>query len=119
VSLRESGLFSAPFGVFSGTFVYNHKTMRRILPLASLCMAISMGFAGKAPGTDPRLKGAYRVPPRNGRTFVHREGTPGEIGFQHGFPMARESKDGFDVMNLEAEQDMKKPPAPTRKTAGS
>jgi hypothetical protein len=95
--------------MFSGTFVYNHKTMRRILPFLALCAALSLGFAAKAPTRDPRLKGAYRLPQKDGWTYVHLEGSPGEIGFQHGYLLSREIKDTFDVLKLEAEHDEKKP----------
>jgi hypothetical protein len=92
----------------SGTFVYNHKTMRTLLPCFAFCAVISLAFAGKVGSTDPRLKNAYRLPVRNGWTYVHLEGTPSEIGFQHGWLLSKEIKDGFDVQKLEAEHDSKK-----------
>ena len=74
-------------------FVYNHKTMRRILPLLCLCAVISLGFGGKVGTPDPRLKNAYRMTPKNGWTYVHLEGAPSEIGFQHGWLISKEIED--------------------------
>jgi hypothetical protein len=57
---------------------------------------------------DPRLKNAFRQEPRNGWTFVHLEGTPAEIGFQHGYLMADEISDLQKVCVLEMTHDSKK-----------
>jgi hypothetical protein len=56
---------------------------------------------------DPRLQKAFRRPEVNGWTFVHLEGTPSEIGYQHGYLLAPEIKDGFDVQKLELTHDGK------------
>ena len=54
-----------------------------------------MGPAGAKPG-EPRqadlLKGSYRFD-RNGWTFVHLEGTPQQVGFQHGYQLSAEIED--------------------------
>jgi Phospholipase B len=50
---------------------------------------------------DPRLKHAFRRPETNGWTFVHLEGTPSEIGFQHGYLLAPEIADTLKVFELE------------------
>ena len=83
--------------------------MRRIFPLLCLVTAISLGFAAKVDSPDPRLKNAYRLPAQNGWTYVHLEGAPKELGYQHGWLLAKEIKDGIDVQKLEAEHDLKKP----------
>jgi hypothetical protein len=83
--------------------------MRRILPLICLSAVISLGFAAKVASPDPRLKNAYRLPPRNSWIYVHLEGSPSEIGYQHGWLLSKEIKDSFDVQKLEAEHDLKKP----------
>src|SRR5947207_2011469 len=78
VSLREDS-------VASFIFVYNHKTMWRIelailvFGLASVCAAARIGES------DPRLKNAFRRPQREGWTYVHLEGSPAQIGYQHGW----------------------------------
>jgi hypothetical protein len=58
--------------------------------------------------TDPRLRKAWRLPARDGWTQVHLEGTPSEVGFQHGWLLAPEIKDGFEVQKLETLHDSHK-----------
>ena len=41
---------------------------------------------------DDRLKGSYRFE-SNGWIYVHLEGSPGQIGYQHGSLLARETED--------------------------
>lgn len=55
--------------------------------------------------TDPRLEGGFRQEPRNGWTFVHLEGTPEEVGFQHGYLLAAEILDVQKVNALEFKHD--------------
>jgi len=43
---------------------------------------------------DPRLKNAYRFE-RAGWVYIHLEGSPSDIGFQHGYLLATEIGDGF------------------------
>jgi hypothetical protein len=83
--------------------------MRRPLAPLLLVLATIFAFAGKVSTPDTRLKGAYRLARRNGWTFVHLEGAPGEIGFQHGWLLAKEIRDGFEVQKLEVVHDTKKP----------
>jgi len=47
---------------------------------------------------DPRLKGAYRYE-RGGWVYVHLEGAPGNIGFQHGFLLATEIQDAYAAVS--------------------
>ncbi|HUK25225.1 MAG TPA: C45 family peptidase [Terriglobales bacterium] len=51
--------------------------------------------------SDPRLQHAFRRPETNGWTFVHLEGTPGEIGYQHGYLLAPEIAEALKVTELE------------------
>jgi hypothetical protein len=83
--------------------------MRRGLLALPLLLIISGSYGAKVEPPDPRLRGAYRLAPRDGWTFVHLEGAPNEIGFQHGWLLSKEIKDGFDVQKLEAEHDLKHP----------
>ena len=55
--------------------------------------------------TDPRMKGASRRPPVSGWTQVHLEGTPAEIGYQHGVLMSAEIADLQKVYALEMQHD--------------
>jgi hypothetical protein len=51
-------------------------------------------------GDDPRLAKAYRFD-RGGWTYVHLEGAPYDIGFQHGYLLANEIADAFGAVSLE------------------
>ncbi len=55
-----------------------------------------------------RLKNSYRRPEKSGWTFVHVEGTPAEIGFQHGYLLAPEIRDALKVTELELTHDNSK-----------
>jgi len=48
---------------------------------------------------DRRLQKAYRFQ-KGGWTYVHLEGSPSEIGFQHGYLLATEIADGFEAIKL-------------------
>ncbi len=65
----------------------NLKSFLRCGCGALLLTAVAFG-AG-----DARLRQSYRNPPRGGWTFVHLEGSPSEIGFQHGYWLAKEIED--------------------------
>jgi hypothetical protein len=64
-------------------------------------------LAGDA-GGDARLKHAFRRPDQNGWTFVHLEGGPAEIGFQHGYLLADEIADALKVTSLEQTHESRK-----------
>src|ERR1700691_4709909 len=49
---------------------------------------------------DPRLAKSYRCD-RGGCIYVHLEGSPHDIGFQHGYLLADEIADAFSAVNLE------------------
>jgi hypothetical protein len=57
---------------------------------------------------DPRLKSAYTME-RDGWTYVHLEGTPTQIGFQHGSLLARRIEDNVNVFRTETAHDSNKP----------
>lgn len=84
--------------------------MRRIAPAACivLLIAAALSVLSREPQADPRLKGAFRRPAQNGWTFVHLEGTPAQIGFQHGYLLAPEIREGCRVQQLELTHDNKK-----------
>lgn len=67
---------------------------------------IVVAFAGVAPaqtGTKPaELKGAYTFD-RGGWTYVHLEGSPHEIGFQHGYLLKDQIEDNLKLYHAEAE----------------
>jgi hypothetical protein len=58
--------------------------------------------------TDARLAGAYRFT-RGGWTYVHLQGSPNQIGFQHGYLLAPEIADAFAAVKLDDTHTTKKP----------
>jgi len=52
------------------------------------------------PAPDPRLDKAYRFE-RDGWIYVHLEGTPEQLGYQHGFLLAPEIQDAFEAVKYE------------------
>lgn len=84
--------------------------MRRTA-LGSVLILLGLAFAlvSREPQADPRLAKGFREPERNGWTFVHLEGTPGEIGYQHGALLAREIGEAKAILALEMERDTGKP----------
>jgi hypothetical protein len=57
---------------------------------------------------DARLQHSFRLPEKNGWTFVHLEGQPSDIGFQHGYLLAPEIADMLRVTVLEETHDNQK-----------
>ena len=76
--------------------------MRRAIGIAVVCSLIIFAAVGASttPKTDERLKGAFRRPPAHGWTYVHLEGTPQQIGYQHGSLLAAEIQDLYKVYAL-------------------
>src|SRR5579871_1648152 len=79
------------------------KTPAVLASLLLLLLAVSL--VSREPQTDPRLKNSYRRAAKSGWTFVHLEGTPAEVGFQHGYLLAPELADAFKVTELELTHD--------------
>ena len=50
-----------------------------------------------AASNDPRLKSAYSFE-RGGWVYVHLEGDPATVGFQHGYMLAKEIEDAFPAV---------------------
>src|SRR5215472_15014720 len=63
------------------------------LILTSTCIAMA------ATGPDPRLEKSYHFQ-QGGWTYVHLEGSPSEIGYQHGYLLAPEIQDAFEAIRL-------------------
>ncbi|MCL5743019.1 MAG: phospholipase B family protein, partial [Acidobacteria bacterium] len=73
-----------------------------------------IGFAGLvllpgAPVGDARLSKALRRPDSNGWIFVHLEGSPAAIGFQHGYLLAPEIREAHKRVRLSMTHDSGKP----------
>ncbi len=78
-----------------------------ILPLV-LLFGAAVALVSREPQADPRMKNALRRPSQNGWTYVRLEGTPSEIGFQHGYLLAPEIRDAEKVISLELTHDTKR-----------
>jgi hypothetical protein len=81
------------------------KILRSVLILSFVLTSISLSFAGDS--KDPRLEGAYRFE-RGGWTYVHLQGAPDRIGFQHGYLLAPEIEDYYRVLKLESEHSTRR-----------
>ncbi|HMK31891.1 MAG TPA: C45 family peptidase [Terriglobales bacterium] len=86
-------------------------TVRFTLLLASvmvlgiaLCLLSAAGPAAAAAHSktapDPRLGKAYRFE-RDGWIYLHLEGSPQQLGFQHGFLLAPEIQEAFEAVKYE------------------
>ncbi len=53
----------------------------------------------KSAPADPRLRDAYRFD-QAGWMYVHLEGAPDRVGFQHGYLLAPEIADAFEAVKL-------------------
>ena len=62
---------------------------------AALLLALAFTLVSREPQTDPRLKKASRASERGGWIQVHLEGSPAEIGFQHGYLLEPEIQDNY------------------------
>jgi hypothetical protein len=82
--------------------------LRSAILLCLFFAAVSLSLSSRDQTTDVRLKNAFRRPAVNGWTFVHLEGTPSEIGYQHGYLLASEILDMKQVAELELKHDDKK-----------
>ena len=67
--------------------------MRRIIVLTSILLVAFAALLISRDSRDARLKNASRGDERNGWIPVHLEGTPSEIGYQHGYLLAPEIQD--------------------------
>jgi len=76
--------------------------MRRAIAIAVVSSIIIFAgvAASRTPKADERLKGAFRRPAVNCWTLVHLEGTPAQIGYQHGYLLAAEIQDLYKVYQL-------------------
>ncbi|HEY1219280.1 MAG: C45 family peptidase [Bryobacteraceae bacterium] len=82
--------------------------MQRTLLFSTLLLALALTLLSGDPSSDPRLRKASRAAERNGWIQVHLEGSPAEIGFQHGFLLDPEIEDTFKVISTELTHDEKR-----------
>jgi hypothetical protein len=92
--------------------------MRKILLLAAvLLLALAAVLISGDPRVDARIKKASRAPERNGWIQVHLEGSPSDIGFQHGYLLSAEIQDTVTAISTELKHDDNKDWDFYRKTA--
>ncbi|MBV8632207.1 MAG: peptidase C45 [Silvibacterium sp.] len=76
-----------------------------------LSIAALISFAAVVSATpksqDTRLEGAYRFE-RGGWTYVHLQGSPEQIGYQHGYLLSAEIEDTYQVLKTETEHVTKR-----------
>jgi hypothetical protein len=65
----------------------------------ALMFSWTYAAAAVSASSDPRLQKAYRFQ-RGGWTYVHLEGSPSDVGFQHGYLLAPEIADAFEAIKL-------------------
>jgi hypothetical protein len=85
-------------------------TMRAFVTATLTVLMVGPIFAarpGSATPKDPRLAGAYTFQ-RGGWTYVHLEGSPEEVGFQHGYLLGPQIADALHVFKLEDEHSTKR-----------
>jgi hypothetical protein len=70
-----------------------------VLALNCAAFAANPSANSSAVPVDARLQKAYRFQ-QGGWTYVHLEGSPADIGFQHGYLLAPEIADGLEAIKL-------------------
>src|SRR5689334_18997472 len=73
-----------------------------------LLLALALALPSREPQADPRLKNAFRRAEQNGWIFVHLEGPPAAVGYQHGYLLASEILDTHREVKNELTHDEKK-----------
>ena len=92
--------------------------VRRPALLFASCLIFILSTAAfaKSNSTDSRLGKSYRFE-RGGWIYVHLEGSPGDIGYQHGYLLAPEIEDAVQAVRLTDTHNTKREWEFFRKTA--
>jgi hypothetical protein len=97
-------MIGAGFALLAAQFMaLSEVHAARVAHAAGLASAATSTFTATTAqrGSDnPVLAKAYRFE-RGGWIYVHLEGAPHDIGYQHGFLLASEISDGFAAASLE------------------
>src|SRR6202046_4629953 len=88
------------------------RNLIRPLALAAILLAVPAFTAHAAKrqtdsDKDPRLAGSYTFE-RGGWTYVHLQGSPAQIGFQHGYILGPQIADALNVFKVEDVHDTKR-----------
>ncbi len=81
---------------------------RTAIVLSVFAMALALALASREPQVDTRLKHASRRAEQNGWIWVHLEGGPSDIGYQHGYLLAPEIRDTLQTVSLEMQHEEKR-----------
>ncbi len=81
-----------------------------------IVMLAAAAWAQPSSSNDARLKASYRFE-RDQWIYVHLEGSPAQIGYQHGYLLADEIKGALDAMKHRTGHDTKRPWSFFRATA--
>ncbi len=79
--------------------------MKRIASILALMALGGLVLLWGVPNTDARLAKALRRPATSGWIFVHLEGSPATIGFQHGYLLAPEIREAHKRVRLSMTHD--------------
>jgi hypothetical protein len=79
----------------------------RAVVLALLVSGLAVGLLSREPAAEPRLTGSARGA-KNGWITIRLEGSPSQIGYQHGYLLAPEIEDALKVTRLNLAHDSKK-----------
>jgi hypothetical protein len=92
--------------------------VKRLFILFAVCSSVGLSLAAQSTESkvDARLNGSYRFE-RNGWIYIHAEGAPERLGFQHGYLLAEEIKDILRVLKPWLQQTTKKEWAFYRETS--
>lgn len=101
---------------FSMVIAWNRRLLCVVLMIVAASFTVAPAEARGSRQTDHRLDKAYRFE-QNGWTYVHLEGSPADIGFQHGYLLAAEIKDAFEALRLQDTHRTKRDWEFFRKTA--
>ncbi len=75
------------------------KNCGRTIFMFALLVALVSALASAKDSSDARLRKAYRFQ-QGGWTYVHLEGAPADVGYQHGYLLAPEIADAFAAIKL-------------------
>ena len=75
------------------------KLIRGGFAFALALILVGTALAENASRPDPRLDKAYRFQ-QGGWTYVHLEGSPADVGYQHGYLLAPDIQDAFEAIKL-------------------
>jgi hypothetical protein len=75
------------------------NSVNRCAALLAFLMMLCCAVMAAADQSDARLQKAYRFQ-KGGWTYVHLEGSPADVGYQHGYLLAPEIADAFEAIKL-------------------